>query len=68
MAFKPINLLDKLNLFKDLQRSEMFVVPKGVKHKPYAQDECHIMLVEPAGTLNTGDAGGARTLEQDIWI
>jgi mannose-6-phosphate isomerase-like protein (cupin superfamily) len=59
-------------LFEDglveLKSGEMFVVPKGVKHKPCAHDECHIMLVEPAGTLNTGDAGGARTLEQDVWI
>ena len=39
----------------DLAAGEMCVVPKGMEHKPSADDECHIMLVEPTGTLNTGD-------------
>jgi mannose-6-phosphate isomerase-like protein (cupin superfamily) len=52
----------------DLQIGEMFVVPKGVEHKPVAEQECHILLVEPAGTVNTGDAGGARTAPNDVWI
>lgn len=51
-----------------LSSGEMYVVPKGVEHKPYAASECKLMLVEPAGTLNTGDAGGARTAEDGIWI
>src|SRR5688572_28812148 len=46
-------------LFRDgkvsLNEGDMFVVPKGVEHKPVAENECHIMLVEPAGTVNTGD-------------
>lgn len=46
----------------------MFVVPKGVEHKPYAAEECSLLLVEPLGTLNTGDAGGELTAEQDLWI
>ena len=44
-----------------LREGEMFVVPKTVEHLPVAAEECHIMLIEPAGTVNTGDAGGERT-------
>src|SRR6266850_2783786 len=50
-----------------LKAGEMYVVPRGVEHKPEATRECRIMLVEPAGTPNTGDAGGARTAEA-AWI
>jgi len=39
-----------------LKAGEMFVVPRGVEHKPFAASECRIMLIEPAGTVNTGDA------------
>jgi len=35
---------------------EMFVVPKGVEHCPTAEDEAHLLLIEPSGTPNTGDA------------
>jgi mannose-6-phosphate isomerase-like protein (cupin superfamily) len=51
-----------------LEAGEMFVVPKGVEHKPFAEGECHAMLVEPAGTINTGDAGGGLTGAEDIWV
>ena len=51
-----------------LRAGEMFIVPKGVEHKPIAENECQIMLVEPAGTLNTGDAGGDLTVEDNEWI
>ena len=51
-----------------LKKGEMFVVPKGVEHKPVAAQECHILLVEPAGTINTGDAGGDLTAPDDEWI
>ncbi|MBI1779520.1 MAG: cupin domain-containing protein [Proteobacteria bacterium] len=47
---------------------EMFVVPKGVEHKPYAEREVKLMLIEPKGVLNTGDAGGERTATNDVWI
>ncbi len=47
---------------------EMFVVPKGMEHKPFAEKEVRMMLIEPRGTLNTGREGGARTAENDIWI
>jgi len=52
----------------DLKTGEMFVVPKGVEHKPFAKNECKIMLVESAGTVNTGDAGGDLTKEEEVWI
>ena len=52
----------------DLKRGEMFVVPKGVEHKPFAEEECRILLVEPAGTINTGNAGGELTAEDNLWI
>src|SRR5215475_11307344 len=51
----------------DLKAGEMFVVPRGVEHKPVAESECKILLVEPAGTVNTGDAGGAMTAEDNVW-
>ena len=51
-----------------LKKGEMFVVPKGVEHKPFAENECKIMVVEPAGTINTGDAGGDLTADNDAWI
>jgi len=38
-----------------LNVGDMFIVPKGVEHKPTAEDECHILLIEPEGTVNTGD-------------
>ena len=51
-----------------LSAGEMFVVPKGVEHKPYAEKEVKLMLIEPRGVLNTGNAGGERTAENDRWI
>jgi mannose-6-phosphate isomerase-like protein (cupin superfamily) len=51
-----------------LHEGEMFVVPKGLEHKPVAEQECHILLVEPAGTINTGDLVNERTAANDAWI
>jgi mannose-6-phosphate isomerase-like protein (cupin superfamily) len=51
-----------------LNAGEMCVVPKGVEHRPVAAEECHILLVEPAGTLNTGDTVSELTKEHDEWI
>ena len=59
-------------LFRDgkvlLNEGEMFVVPKGVEHKPAAESECHILLIEPAGVVNTGDVKDVLTAPNDIWI
>lgn len=52
----------------ELRAGEMFVVPKGVEHKPYAEKEVRILVVEPSGVVNTGDAGGDRTAPNDVWI
>jgi mannose-6-phosphate isomerase-like protein (cupin superfamily) len=51
-----------------LHAGEMFVVPKGIEHKPVAALECSVLLIEPAGTVNTGDAGGALTAQNNAWI
>ena len=51
-----------------LKKGELLVVPAGVEHRPCAERECAIMMVEAAGTLNTGDAGGERTAANDVWI
>jgi len=51
-----------------LKAGEMFAVPKGIEHKPSAKAECKIMLMEPCGVVNTGDAGGAYTAPNDVWI
>jgi mannose-6-phosphate isomerase-like protein (cupin superfamily) len=47
---------------------EMFVVPKGVEHKPYAAHEVKLMLIEPRGVRNTGNEAGERTAQNDVWI
>ena len=47
---------------------ELFIVPKGIEHKPYAAKEVKLMLIEPRGILNTGDAGGERTAKNDVWV
>jgi len=51
-----------------LNEGELYVVPKGVEHKPVAAEECHILLVEPAGTVNTGNVVDERTVSGDVWI
>lgn len=51
-----------------LRPGEMLVVPRGVEHKPYAERECAVLLVEPAGTVNTGDAASGPTAPNDQWI
>ncbi len=51
-----------------LREGELYVVPRGVVHRPVAENECHILLIEPAGTVNTGDAGGRYTLTEEVWI
>jgi mannose-6-phosphate isomerase-like protein (cupin superfamily) len=54
--------------FVALQAGDMFVVPKGTEHKPFAEKEVKLLLIEPRGVLNTGDAVGARTADNDVWI
>jgi mannose-6-phosphate isomerase-like protein (cupin superfamily) len=47
---------------------ELFVVPRGIEHKPFAEKEVKLLLIEPRGILNTGRAGGERTAANDVWI
>lgn len=47
---------------------ELFVVPRGVEHITRADSECHALILEPRGVVNTGDAGGALTARNDVWI
>ena len=51
-----------------LKAGEMCVVPRGIEHRPVAEQECAILLVEPAGTINTGNAGGELTKKDVEWI
>jgi len=51
-----------------LSAGEMFVVRRGVQHKPSAEREVKLLLVEPRGVRNTGDEGGERTAPNDAWI
>ena len=51
-----------------LVAGEMYVVPKGVEHRPVAPQECCVMLVEPRGVINTGDAGGVYTAQNNVWV
>jgi len=47
-----------------LGEGECIIVPRGMEHRPVAQDEVWVMLFEPAGTRNTGSAGGERTVNE----
>ncbi|MDP6339587.1 MAG: cupin domain-containing protein [Candidatus Marinimicrobia bacterium] len=51
-----------------LKKGEMVVVPKGVEHKPKAESECQIMLIEPKGVVNTGDVDNELTSENNVCI
>ncbi len=51
-----------------LGSGELYVVPTGVEHKPYAEAEVKLLLIEPRGVLNTGAEGGERTAINDLWI
>lgn len=51
-----------------LNEGELFVVPRGMEHKPVARQECHILLVEPADTVNTGQVLNERTAGNNVWI
>jgi mannose-6-phosphate isomerase-like protein (cupin superfamily) len=53
--------------YVELEEGELCIVQKGIEHKPSAERECSIMLIEPIGTVNTGDVGGERTKEAE-WL
>ena len=51
-----------------LREGEMIVVPRGVEHRPVAEHECHVLLFEPAGLINTGDAEASDRTTSGTWI
>ncbi|MCH2134091.1 MAG: cupin domain-containing protein [Phycisphaerales bacterium] len=52
----------------ELKTGEMIVVPRGVEHRPVADEECAVMLVEPTGLINTGDAETSDRTTTGTWI
>lgn len=52
----------------ELNEGDMFVVPKGIEHKPWAENECKVMIIEPRGVLNTGNSESDLTASNDVWI
>jgi mannose-6-phosphate isomerase-like protein (cupin superfamily) len=52
----------------ELEAGEMYVVPRGIEHKPFAEAEAHLLVIEPRGVVNTGDSGGDLTAPNDQWI
>ena len=51
-----------------VRAGEMFVVPRGVEHITRAARECHALVIEPRGVVNTGQAGGVLTAPNDVWV
>ena len=51
-----------------INEGEMVVIPKGVEHKPLADKECQIMLIEPKETVNTGNIANEMTVKNNQWI
>lgn len=60
--------IDFRDRYVTLGSGDLFIVPKGVEHKPYAEKEVMLMLIEPRGVVNTGDEVGDRTAESNVWI
>lgn len=52
----------------DIGPGELYVVPRGVQHRPRAESEVKLLLIEPRGVVNTGEAGGELTAPPDVWI
>ena len=51
-----------------LSEGEIYVVQKGIEHRPFAENECEVLVIEPKGVVNTGEVGGGLTAKNDIWI
>src|SRR5712671_5575491 len=66
--FKVVKLQGDFIWHDHENMDETFVVPKGVEHKPYAEHEVKLLLIEPRGVLITGHEHGERTAENDVWI
>lgn len=69
VVVKGVLHIDFRDRRETIHAGEMLVVPKGVEHKPFAPEECHLLLIEPAGIPNTGDEeNDEREAAQDEWI
>jgi mannose-6-phosphate isomerase-like protein (cupin superfamily) len=54
--------------FVELDAGELYLVPKGLEHKPYAGKEVKLILIGPSGVINAGDDTNERTAKNDVWI
>ena len=52
----------------EMKQGQMIVVPRGVEHRPVAEERCSVLLFEPAGLMNTGDAGSSERSTIGTWI
>ena len=52
----------------EIGEGELIIVPHGVEHRPQAAEEVHVLLFEPASTVNTGSAPGSMTVDTPEWI
>ena len=52
----------------EIYPGEIIVVPKGIEHKPWSENECKVMIIEPRGVVNTGNSEGNLTASNDVWI
>lgn len=69
IVFKGVLTIEFRDGSVEIAAGEMFVVPKGVEHRPWSADEVHAMLIEPRGVINTGSSDdNALTASSDVWI
>jgi mannose-6-phosphate isomerase-like protein (cupin superfamily) len=69
IVLKGVLTIDFRDGSVEIAAGEMFVVPKGVEHRPWSKDEVQVMLVEPRGVVNTGSSENhALTANSDVWI
>jgi mannose-6-phosphate isomerase-like protein (cupin superfamily) len=51
-----------------MKEGDLFVVPRGVEHRPYSESSCNVLLIEPRGVINTGNADSALRADNDVWL
>lgn len=52
----------------EMKTGDLFVVPRGVEHRPFAESRCEVLLIERRGVVNTGDADSDLRAENDVWL
>ena len=67
LVLKGVLKLELRDRTVTLRPGEFFIVPKGVEHKPVAEEEVHLLMFEPASTLNTGNVRNERTVDRPRW-